>query len=134
MATTTTETHTEADGAAHKAVFPPLDAKTFPSQIFWLLIFFGALYLLMHGQTMHALLLIAWGVVVVSGIDNIIRPLFISGIAKLHILLIMLGVLGGILAFGITGVVAGPVILALVLVFFEESRQETALPGGHNHS
>ena len=84
----------------------------------------------MHGQTMHALLLIAWGVVVVSGIDNIIRPLFISGIAKLHILVIMLGVLGGILAFGITGVVAGPVILALVLVFFDESRQEILLPEG----
>jgi F-type H+-transporting ATPase subunit b len=47
MATTTTETHTEADGSANKSVFPPLDAKTFPSQIFWLVIFFGALYLLM---------------------------------------------------------------------------------------
>jgi predicted PurR-regulated permease PerM len=88
----------------------------------------GALYLLMHGQTVHALLLAAWGVVVVSGIDNIIRPLFISGIAKLHILVIMLGVLGGILAFGITGVVAGPVVLALFLVFFEESRQEKMIP------
>jgi F-type H+-transporting ATPase subunit b len=44
---TTTETHTEAEGGAHKGVFPPLDAKTFPSQIFWLVIFFGALYLLM---------------------------------------------------------------------------------------
>jgi len=82
----------------------------------------GAIYLLMNGQTMHGLLLIAWGVLVVSGIDNIIRPLFISGIARLHILVIVLGVLGGILAFGITGVVAGPLILALVLVFFEESR------------
>lgn len=94
----------------------------------------GALYLLMHGQTMHALLLVAWGVVVVSGIDNIIRPLFISGIAKLHILVIVLGVLGGLLAFGITGLVAGPVILALVLVFFEESRQEYMLPNGPDHS
>lgn len=94
----------------------------------------GALYLLMHGQTLHALLLIAWGVVAVSGIDNILRPLFISGIAKLHILIIILGVLGGILAFGITGVVAGPVILALVLVFFEESRQEPALPEGNDPS
>jgi F-type H+-transporting ATPase subunit b len=44
---TTTETHTEADGSAVKAVFPPLDTKTFPSQIFWLVIFFAALYLLM---------------------------------------------------------------------------------------
>jgi F-type H+-transporting ATPase subunit b len=43
----TTETHTEAEGGAHKAAFPPLDTKTFPSQIFWLVIFFGALYLLM---------------------------------------------------------------------------------------
>jgi predicted PurR-regulated permease PerM len=93
----------------------------------------GALYLLMQGQTMHGLLLIAWGVVVVSSIDNIIRPLFISGKAKLHILVIMLGVLGGILAFGITGVVAGPVALALVLVFFEESRQETILSEDRNH-
>ena len=47
MATTTTETHTQAEGGAHKAVFPPLDSKTFPSQIFWLVFFFGALYLLM---------------------------------------------------------------------------------------
>jgi F-type H+-transporting ATPase subunit b len=47
MATTTTETHTEAEGGAHKAAFPPLDAKTFPSQIFWLVIFFALLYALM---------------------------------------------------------------------------------------
>lgn len=84
----------------------------------------GALYLLMHGQTMHALLLAAWCIVVVSSIDNIIRPLFISGIAKLHILVIVLGVLGGVLAFGITGVIAGPVILALFIVFSEESSQQ----------
>lgn len=44
---TTTETHTEAEGGAHKAVFPPLDQSTFPSQIFWLVVFFGVLYLLM---------------------------------------------------------------------------------------
>lgn len=84
----------------------------------------GVLYLLMHGQTLPALLLTAWCVVAVSGIDNIIRPLFISGIAKLHILIIVLGVLGGLLAFGISGVVAGPLILALILVFFEEFRRE----------
>lgn len=80
----------------------------------------GALYLLMHGQTMSALLLSAWCIVAVSGIDNVIRPLFISGMARLHMLIIILGVLGGLLAFGITGVVAGPLILALALVFSEE--------------
>lgn len=79
----------------------------------------GALYLLMQGQTLAGVGLIAWGVLVVSSIDNIIRPLFISGKAKLPMLVIILGVLGGLVAFGITGVVAGPVILALFLVFFE---------------
>jgi F-type H+-transporting ATPase subunit b len=47
MATTTTETHTEAASGAHESAFPPLDTSTFPSQIFWLVVFFGALYLLM---------------------------------------------------------------------------------------
>ena len=83
----------------------------------------GAFYLFMNGQTMYALLLVAWCVVAVSGIDNVIRPLFISGFAKLHMLIIILGVLGGLLSFGITGLVAGPLILALALVFSEEYRK-----------
>lgn len=51
MATTTTEATTiegtEAEGGAHHGVFPPLDSKTYPSQLFWLVIFFAALCLLM---------------------------------------------------------------------------------------
>lgn len=86
----------------------------------------GAIYLLIQGQTLHGVLLITWGVLVVSSIDNVIRPLFISGKAKLPILVIALGVLGGLLAFGLAGIVAGPVILALFLVFFEVYRQELA--------
>ena len=42
---TTTETHTGAEGGESK--FPPLDTNSFPSQLLWLVIFFGALYLLM---------------------------------------------------------------------------------------
>jgi len=42
----TTET-TESTGQAEGGAFPPLDASTFPSQLFWLAIFFAALYLLM---------------------------------------------------------------------------------------
>jgi predicted PurR-regulated permease PerM len=86
----------------------------------------GAIYLLIQGQTMAGILLIAWGAVAVGSIDNILRPLFISGRAHLPILVIVFGVLGGFLAFGFSGVVAGPVILALVLVFFDTCREETA--------
>jgi len=47
-ATAATTTEGTAEGTeAHHGVFPPLDAKTFPSQIFWLAIFFALLYLLM---------------------------------------------------------------------------------------
>lgn len=88
----------------------------------------GAIYLLIQGKILHGVLLIIWGVLVVSSIDNIIRPLFISGKAKLPILIIALGVLGGFMAFGLLGVVAGPVILALFLVFFGMYREETTLP------
>jgi predicted PurR-regulated permease PerM len=84
----------------------------------------GALYLLAQGKTLHGVLLIVWGLAIVSSIDNVIRPLFISGKAKLPILVVVFGVLGGLLAFGLTGVVAGPVIVALFLVFFEDYREK----------
>lgn len=84
--------------------------------LFWLP---GAVYLLIQGKTVAGLLLMVWGALAVSSIDNVIRPLFISGKANLHMLVIVIGVLGGIVAFGITGVILGPVILALFLVFLE---------------
>lgn len=90
----------------------------------------GAVYLLMQGQTMPGILLIVWGSLAVGGIDNILRPLFISGKAKLPILVIVFGVLGGFLAFGFSGVVTGPVILALLLVFLDTCREETAPADG----
>jgi predicted PurR-regulated permease PerM len=86
----------------------------------------GAVYLLIQGQTLPGILLIAWGALAVGSIDNVLRPLFISGRAHLPILVIVFGVLGGFLAFGLSGVVAGPVILALVLVFLENRRRELA--------
>lgn len=89
----------------------------------------GAAYLLVQGRIMPGILLIAWGALAVGSIDNILRPLFISGRARLPILVIVFGVLGGFLAFGLSGVVAGPVILALVLVFFDTCRGETADEG-----
>lgn len=90
----------------------------------------GSIYLLMQGQTLAGLLLILWGALVVSSIDNILRPLFISTNAKLPILLIVFGVLGGFLAFGLSGVVAGPLVLAIILVILDAYQEDqTPLPG-----
>jgi predicted PurR-regulated permease PerM len=92
----------------------------------------GAIYLLAQGKTIHGVLLIIWGLAIVSSIDNVIRPLFISGKAKLPILVVVFGVLGGLLVFGLTGVVAGPVIVALFLVFFESYRGEDIAINGND--
>jgi len=79
----------------------------------------GAMWLILQGEVLKGVLLLAWGGLVVGMIDNFIRPIFISGRARLSILVIFLGVLGGVLAFGPLGVVSGPILLALFLAAFE---------------
>lgn len=61
----------------------------------------------------HGVSLIVWGVVVVSTIDNVLRPLFISQATKLSALLVLVGVLGGIASFGLLGVFIGPAVIAI---------------------
>ena len=92
----------------------------------------GAIYLLIQGEILKGILLIVWGALVVSSIDNFIRPLFISGKAKLPILVILLGVLGGLFSFGFVGVVIGPIILALFIDLFDIYKKRFALIGKNN--
>jgi len=69
--------------------------------------------------------MLAWGLML-GALDNVLRPLLISGRAKISALAVFVGVLGGIPAFGAIGVIAGPVVLSLVLAlaeFAEEARQ-----------
>jgi predicted PurR-regulated permease PerM len=81
--------------------------------------------LFLQGRWVAALFLIAWGVVVVSSADNVIRPLFISGRAQISTLPVFLGLIGGLSAFGAIGLVVGPVLVALTLAllrFADEAR------------
>jgi predicted PurR-regulated permease PerM len=55
---------------------------------------------------------VLWGIFVVGGADNIIRPYFISRGSDLPFVLVFLGVLGGTLAFGFLGLFLGPTLLA----------------------
>ena len=54
-----------------------------------------------------------WGFFVISGIDNIVKPLLISRGASLPFALVLLGVFGGVLAFGFVGIFLGPTLLAV---------------------
>ena len=60
-----------------------------------------------------AVFMAVWGFFVVSGIDNVVKPLLISRSASLPFALVLLGVFGGILAFGFVGVFLGPTLLAV---------------------
>jgi len=73
----------------------------------------AAFWLFSHGETGWAIFLIVWGVAVVSSVDNVIKPLIISRGSNMPFILVMLGVLGGVVAFGFIGVFLGPTLLAI---------------------
>jgi predicted PurR-regulated permease PerM len=83
--------------------------------LFWIP---GGIYLLLAGKTAKGIFLLAWGALVVGSADNVIRPLLIGGKADLPVSLMALGAIGGFAAFGLMGVVIGPVLLSLSLVLF----------------
>lgn len=66
-------------------------------------------------QLLPGLGLLLWGFLVVSTVDNVIRPLVISGASRVPFLVVLFGVLGGLSAFGVVGLFLGPVILAVLL-------------------
>ena len=83
--------------------------------------------LLFSGHWVKALMLLAWGLIIVHPIDNIVRPYLIGERTKLSTLFVFFAILGGLRTFGAMGVFIGPIILAatLALVNFlrEENRQ-----------
>ena len=79
----------------------------------------AAIYLFLQDEMVKGLILLAWGAFVVGSIDNFIRPFFISGKARLPVLVIAIGALGGLFSFGLLGIVIGPILLALFIALFE---------------
>lgn len=87
-------------------------------------------WLLLHGETAAAIGVWAWGAAVVSQLDNVLRPLFISSVGAIPFLLVLFGVLGGLLAFGLVGLFIGPIILAVAWAVWREwaAHLEEGLP------
>jgi predicted PurR-regulated permease PerM len=79
----------------------------------------GALYLLFQGMTGWGIFLLAWGFLVVGSSDNILRPLLSRKQSGLPVSLLMLGSLGGLFAFGLVGVILGPVVIGISLALLE---------------
>ena len=88
----------------------------------------AAIWLFIDGRWGFGIFMLAWGFLL-SGLDNVLRPMLISGRARISALAVFIGVLGGIPAFGAIGVIAGPVVLSLALAlieFAEETRPQLA--------
>jgi len=73
----------------------------------------AAIWLFQQDQPAWALFVAAWGFFVVSTVDNVIKPFIISRGASLPFAIVFLGVLGGVLAFGVIGAFLGPTLLAV---------------------
>ncbi len=84
----------------------------------------AAFVLVAHNRVGAALFLAFWGLVVVSVVDNIVRPLVVSGRAQISTLPVLLGLVGGLATFGAIGIILGPVVIALALALFRFAEEE----------
>ena len=57
--------------------------------------------------------MVVWGIFVISGIDNLVRPYLISRGSNLPFVIVLLGAIGGVITFGFIGLFLGPVLLAV---------------------
>lgn len=76
------------------------------------------------GSTTSATVLLVW-TILVSPVDNILRPILIRTGADLPLLLIFAGVIGGLISFGVVGIFVGPVVLAIAYTLFTAWIDET---------
>jgi len=85
-------------------------------------------YFLLEGEVSRGLFLFLWCFALVVPADNLIRPFFISGRGQLSLLVVALGLLGGLAAFGFVGIVIGPLVLSLFRAFLDIYRGQFVLP------
>ncbi len=85
----------------------------------------ATIWMFWQGDYAWGIVLTVWTVIVTS-MDNILRPLLIRRGAGLPLLLIFAGVIGGLVAFGLVGIFIGPIVLAVSYTLFEAWLQETS--------
>jgi predicted PurR-regulated permease PerM len=84
----------------------------------------AALVLLVTGHPYMALFLAVWGVGVVGLIDNVAKPYLIKGDVELHGAVVFFALIGGIAAFGMIGLLVGPLAVALLLALLRMYKRD----------
>jgi len=93
----------------------------------------AALWLAYDGQTGWAIFMALWGLLAISTIDNLVKPYLISRSSSLPLLLIVLGVFGGVVAFGFIGLFIGPPVLAIGLTLVQLWSARHSEHAAHEH-
>lgn len=90
----------------------------------------AAIAMAVQNDWKDALLLTAWGIAIIHPVDNILGPILVGKTLRVHTLFMFFSVIGGIAAFGATGIVLGPVAMAVVTVLLE-SHDHSSDVGAH---
>ena len=86
-------------------------------------------WLIWQGEIGMAIFMGIWGFFIISGVDNILKPYLISRGGNLPLVVVLLGVFGGILAFGFMGLFLGPTLLAVAYSLLSDWVAHKAPPG-----
>jgi predicted PurR-regulated permease PerM len=78
-----------------------------------------AVYFLVTGAVWEGLVLIAYGVLVISLVDNLVRPILVGADTKMPDYVVLISTLGGLEVLGMNGIVLGPVIAAMFMVVWD---------------
>lgn len=82
----------------------------------------AAFFLALDGSWGKALVLAVWGAIVIGGIDNLLRPMLVGNRLKLHTVPTFLSIIGGLILFGASGFILGPLILTVTMLLVETWR------------
>jgi predicted PurR-regulated permease PerM len=89
-----------------------------------------AAFLALSGDWTRAIILTIYGMTAIGLIDNLLYPMLVGRRMRLHTLVAFFAILGGVAAFGISGIVLGPVVVAVTLALVDIWRQRTAFGQG----
>jgi predicted PurR-regulated permease PerM len=79
----------------------------------------AAIWLGVSGSVVKGIVLALVGLLVLGNVDNVVRPLLLSGSARMSTLVLIISLLGGVSAFGFIGIVLGPVVAAVLTALVE---------------
>jgi predicted PurR-regulated permease PerM len=87
-----------------------------------------AIYFFLTGALWQGVALLAWGMLVIGLIDNLLRPALVGKDTRMPDYVVMITTLGGMAAFGVNGFVIGPAIAAMFIAVWQIQQGEAATP------